>query len=159
MIDESVPCEQEAPSKQSTTSGSTLEISRNTLDTLAKTVPSHAAHISMALVFLTLVTAPVGAQSDLGSVWCGTGVDTGANIIIGGLAGLVLPATMLFMIRAGLSYERAGGNPEKKNEAKNQLVMSAVGFIIVALAVLSPAIIDNIGSQMGFGFADCMYPF
>ena len=34
-----------------------------------------------------------------------------------------------------------------------------LGFGIIILAVLSPAIIDNIGSQMGFGFSDCVKPF
>ncbi|ELY83749.1 hypothetical protein C487_00265 [Natrinema pallidum DSM 3751] len=54
---------------------------------------------------------------------------------------------------------RAGGNPEKKNQAKERLVMSCVGFVIIVLALISPELIDKVGSQMGFGFSDCVQPF
>lgn len=122
-------------------------------------VHSQSIHFVTGLAFLLVAVGPAAAQSDLGSVWCGTGVDTGITIAVGAMAGLGLPWTIFSIVQAGIAYERAGGNPEKRNEAKEKLVKSAVGFAIITLAVLSPAIINNIGSQMGFGFADCMNPF
>ncbi|AQL44443.1 hypothetical protein BV210_02410 [Halorientalis sp. IM1011] len=116
-------------------------------------------HLSTSLAFLLVSVGPAAAQSDLGSVWCGTGVDTGITIAIGAIAGLGLPWTIFSIAQAGIAYERAGGNPEKQNSAKEKLVKSAIGFGIIILAVLSPAIINNVGGQMGFGFADCMNPF
>ncbi|PCR90304.1 hypothetical protein CP557_06985 [Natrinema ejinorense] len=98
------------------------------------------------------------AQSNVGDVYCGTGVETGINIVFGALAGLGLPATAFFVGRSGLSYMRAGGNPEKKNKAKEKLVMSVIGFGIIVLALVSPELIDKIGSQMGFSFSNCVKP-
>jgi len=79
--------------------------------------------------------------------------------VFGAIAGLGLPATAFYIGTAGLSYMRAGGNPEKKNDAKEKLVMSGIGFGIVVLALVSPELIDKVGSQMGFGFSDCVKPF
>ncbi|WP_232820550.1 pilin [Halorussus litoreus] len=92
-------------------------------------------------------------------MYCNTGVATGINLVFSAVAGLGLPATGYYTGKAGLSYMRAGGNPEKKNEAKEKLVMSGIGFGIVVLALVSPELIDKVGSQMGFGFSDCVKPF
>ncbi len=115
--------------------------------------------VTVWLVFATIATGPAAAQSNVGDVYCGTGVETGITIVFGAVAGLGLPATGFYVGRAGLSYMRAGGNPEKKNEAKERLVMSGIGFGIVVLALISPELIDKVGSQMGFGFSDCVKPF
>lgn len=109
------------------------------------------------MLCLVAVT-PAMAQSGVGDVYCGTGVETGINIVFGALAGLGLPATAFFIGRSGLSYMRAGGNPEKKNKAKEKLVMSVIGFGIIVFALISPELIDKIGSQMGFSFSDCVKP-
>ncbi len=111
------------------------------------------------MAFLVIITGSVSAQSDVGDVYCGTGVATGITIVFGAIAGLGLPATGFYVCRAGLSYMRAGGNPEKKNNAKERLVMSGIGFGIIVLALISPELIDNVGSQMGFNFSDCVKPF
>ena len=117
--------------------------------------------VSLATGLLLLIAAvgPATAQSDVGNVYCGTGVETGIGIVFGAVAGLGLPATGFYVGRAGLSYMRAGGNPEKKNQAKEKLVMSGIGFGIIVLALISPELIDKVGSQMGFGFSDCVKPF
>ncbi|ELZ08684.1 hypothetical protein C478_17391 [Natrinema thermotolerans DSM 11552] len=115
--------------------------------------------VTIWLVFATITTGTTAAQSNVGDVYCGTGVETGIGIVFGAVAGLGLPATGFYVGRAGLSYMRAGGNPEKKNEAKERLVMSGIGFGIVVLALISPELIDKVGSQMGFGFSDCVKPF
>jgi len=113
----------------------------------------------MGLALLVVAVGPAAAQSQIGDVYCGTGVDTGISLVFGAIAGLGLPATGLYTGKAGLSYMRAGGNPERKNDAKEKLVMSGVGFGIVVLALVSPELIDKVGSQMGFGFSDCVKPF
>ncbi|MCU4975441.1 pilin [Halobacteria archaeon AArc-m2/3/4] len=109
-------------------------------------------------VFLVM-TSTATAQSNVGDVYCGTGVETGITIVFGAIAGLGLPATGYYLTKSGLDYMRAGGNPEKKNTAKQELVMSGVGFGIIVIALISPELIDNIGSQMGFSFSDCVKPF
>lgn len=113
----------------------------------------------MGVAFLTIAVGPAAAQSSVGDVYCGTGVETGIDLMFGAVAGLGLPATGFYTGRAGLSYMRAGGKPERKNEAKEKLVMSGIGFGIVVLALVSPELIDKVGSQMGFGFSDCVKPF
>ncbi|WP_305082478.1 hypothetical protein [Natrinema sp. DC36] len=129
--------------------------SRQLLSWVRSTVVS--ATVWAALIVVLSGTAV--AQSDVGNVYCGTGVETGIGIVFGAVAGLGLPATGFYIGRAGLSYMRAGGNPEKKNRAKEKLVMSGIGFGILVLALISPELIDKVGSQMGFGFSDCVKPF
>jgi hypothetical protein len=113
----------------------------------------------IGIAFILLATGTAAAQDDVGNVYCDTGVETGIDLVFGAVAGLGLPATAFYLSKGGLSYMRAGGNPEKKNKAKQRLVMSAIGFGIVVLALLSPELVDKIGTQMGFGFSDCVKPF
>ncbi|WP_257300547.1 pilin [Haloarchaeobius sp. FL176] len=127
---------------------------------IAHRLPTEAVSLAVGLGFLIVGVAPVlAAPDDVGTVYCDTGVETGIDLVFGAVAGLGLPATGYYMSKGGLSYMRAGGNPEKKNQAKERLVMSGVGFAIVVLALLSPELVDKIGSQMGFGFSDCVKPF
>ncbi|WP_440992398.1 pilin [Haloarchaeobius baliensis] len=127
---------------------------------IAHQLPPEAVSLAVGLGFLIVGVSPVlAAPDDVGNVYCDTGVETGIDLVFGAVAGLGLPATGYYMSKGGLSYMRAGGNPEKKNQAKERLVMSGVGFAIVVLALLSPELVDKIGSQMGFGFSDCVKPF
>ncbi|MFD1648045.1 pilin [Haloarchaeobius litoreus] len=133
----------------------TREHTRHTVRQLSANTVSGLIGVS----FILLATGTAAAQEDVGNVYCDTGVETGIDLVFGAVAGLGLPATAYYLSKGGLSYMRAGGNPEKKNQAKNRLVMSAIGFGIVVLALLSPELVDKIGSQMGFGFSDCVKPF
>ncbi|AEN07530.1 pilin [Halorubrum lacusprofundi] len=121
--------------------------------------PPRVISLSMGIAFLVVAVGPAAAQNQVGDVYCNTGVATGIDLVFGAIAGLGLPATAFYIGTAGLSYMRAGGNPEKKNDAKEKLVMSGIGFGIVVLALVSPELIDKVGSQMGFGFSDCVKPF
>ncbi|MDL0125731.1 pilin [Halobacterium salinarum] len=142
---------------QDTTPSETASNRADSQSTAASRLPKQAALI---VVFLILFAVePAAAQTQVGDVYCGTGVDTGIDLVFGAIAGLGLPATGFYTGKAGLSYMRAGGNPEKKNDAKEKLVMSGIGFGIVVLALISPTLIDKVGSQMGFGFSDCVKPF
>jgi len=146
----------ESPSTDEQASQSLID--RHLKPTLTR-VPPRVLSLSMGLAFLVVAVGPAAAQSQVGDVYCDTGVDTGITLVFGAVAGLGLPATAFYIGKAGLSYMRAGGNPEKKNDAKEKLVMSGVGFGIVVLALVSPELIDKVGSQMGFGFSDCVKPF
>lgn len=131
-----------------------------TLKHTLRQVPSRALTGFIGIGYLVLATGiAAAAPDDVGNVYCDTGVETGIDLVFGAVAGLGLPATGYYMSKGGLSYMRAGGNPEKKNKAKERLVMSAIGFGIVVLALLSPELVDKIGTQMGFGFSDCVKPF
>lgn len=146
------------PSELSTervSSSSLLDRTRHLVDRVSPAVWP----LAVWMAFLLVSTGSVAAQSNVGDVYCGTGIETGIGIVFGAVAGLGLPATGFYVGRAGLSYMRAGGNPEKKNQAKEKLVMSGIGFGIIVLALISPELIDKVGSQMGFGFSDCVKPF
>lgn len=142
-----------------------------TSQTYNRTAPSHLLRtdrsrlrsrtllLTAGVAFLMVAVGPAAAQNQVGDVYCNTGVETGITLVFGAVAGLGLPATGFYTGRAGLSYMRAGGNPEKKNEAKEKLVMAGLGFGIVCLALVSPELIDKVGSQMGFGFSSCVRPF
>ncbi|AGB17385.1 hypothetical protein Halru_2814 [Halovivax ruber XH-70] len=133
------------------------ESATNTLSAPLQTLARPpVVQLAVGLAFLVVATNPVSA--DVGDVYCDTGVETGISLVFGALAGLGLPATAFFIGRAGLSYMRAGGNPEKKNDAKQKLVMSGLGFAIIVTALVSPELVDKVGSQMGFAFSDCVKP-
>lgn len=131
-------------------------------------VPPKALHLLLGVTFLIVAVAPVaaapngtasGTATQVGTIYCGTGVETGIDIVFSALAGLGLPATGIYTGVAGLKYMRAGGNPEKKNKAKEGLVRAGMGFAIVVLALISPELVDKVGSQMGFSFSNCVKPF
>ena len=151
----------DAPSTEKTPSDDQIAestIRHRTKATFAR-APPRVLSLAMGLAFLVIAVGPAAAQSQVGDVYCDTGVATGIDLIFGAVAGLGLPATGFYTGKAGLSYMRAGGNPEKKNDAKEKLVMSGIGFGIVVLALISPTLIDKVGTQMGFGFSDCVIPF
>ncbi len=151
----------DAPSTETapTTDQTTESTISHRLKTILARAPPRFVSLSMGLAFLVIAVGPAAAQSQVGDVYCDTGVATGIDLVFGAVAGLGLPATGFYTGKAGLSYMRAGGNPEKKNDAKEKLVMSGIGFGIVTLALISPELIDKVGSQMGFGFSDCVKPF
>jgi hypothetical protein len=135
------------------------------------TLEDPLAHVAAQAGFLwmllggpqtSLFVVPVVAQtnnSTIGSVFCGTPVADGIGLVFGAIAGLGLPATMFFMGRSGLSYMRSSGNPNKKNKARSDLILTATGFGIVALAIVAPELVDKVGSTIGFGFSSCVMPY
>ncbi|WP_226043274.1 pilin [Natrinema sp. DC36] len=161
MSNRSSPTATESSSEHPTTNekSPTSRKTRLRVQLLYTSVPPQLVSLATGLLLLIVAVGPATAQSDVGDVYCGTGVETGIGIVFGAVAGLGLPATGFYVGRAGLSYMRAGGNPEKKNQAKEKLVMSGIGFGIIVLALISPELIDKVGSQMGFGFSDCVKPF
>jgi hypothetical protein len=122
----------------------------------------HSAVFKRSLQLLLLVTLFSGAamaQTDLGSIYCGTAVEDGIGAVFGAIAALGLPATMIFVGRSGISYMRSSGNPNQQMEARKDLILSMVGLGIVVLAIVSPELISKFGDQLGFGFSDCVKPY
>jgi len=111
------------------------------------------------LLLATLFSGSALAQTDLGSIYCDTTVETGISVVFGAIIGLGLPATMVFVGRSGMSYMRSSGNPNQQMEARKDLILSLVGFGIVVLAIVSPELVDKFGSQLGIGFSDCVRPY
>jgi hypothetical protein len=111
------------------------------------------------LLLATLFSGPALAQSDLGSIYCDTAVEDGINVVFSAIIGLGLPATMVFVGRSGMSYMRSSGNPNQQMEARKDLILSLVGFGIVTLAIVSPELISKVGTEIGFGFSDCVRPY
>lgn len=141
---------------------------------LTETVQNPLVHLTTQITFVAYLylgsvlfyTAPVVAQSGngtnasaIGSVYCGTAVADGIGLLFGALAALGLPAAMFFTGRSGLKYMRATGNPNKKNQARTDLILSGVGFMVIVLAITAPELIDKMGSTLGFSFSKCVKPF
>jgi len=76
--------------------------------------PPRVISLSMGIAFLVVAVGPAAAQNQVGDVYCNTGVATGIDLVFGAIAGLGLPATAFYIGTAGLSYMRAGGNPERR---------------------------------------------
>jgi hypothetical protein len=114
-----------------------------------------------ALVLLvgTLFAGPAMGQTDLGSIYCDTAVETGISVVFGAIIALGLPAAMFFVGRSGLGYMRSTGDPQQQMEARKDLILSGVGFMVVVLAIVSPQIISNLGGELAFSFSDCVKPY
>jgi len=121
-----------------------------------------AANRNLAKTFMTVCLATIvlvePAAAQMGDIYCGTNVETGIDLVFGGLIGLGVPAGMFYVGRSGLSYMRAQGNPEQRERARRDLVMSGVGFGVLILAIISPELVDKFGSNMGFAISDCVKP-
>lgn len=135
---------------------------RSGIARLQTRVASYRLGIKAALVALVLafaLTQPTTAQEAVGTVYCDTTVEQGIDVVFGAIAGLGLPATMLYMVRGGINYMRAGGRPKKKDRARDQFLMAGVGFAIIVLALAAPGIVSKLGGQLGFSFSACVRPF
>lgn len=108
--------------------------------------------VVIAFAFLLVPALPVHAATDpfsaacetggsSGSAACGnTGADplTGANgtlakvtRLIAYIAGIV---AVIVIIVAGIMYATSGGDPSKASEAKNAIIYSLIGVVIVVVA-------------------------
>lgn len=128
---------------------------------IAPRFPNQTSIISggiLIIVLALIAVEPASAQTGVGSVYCGTAVENGIDMIFGAIAGLGLPLTMFYMVRGGYNYMRAGGRPQRKDNAREQIVMAGMGFGIVVLALAAPEMVDKFGSQLGFNFSECVQP-
>ncbi|WP_227015882.1 pilin [Haloarcula sp. JP-L23] len=114
--------------------------------------------MQLALV-VVLCSGPALAQSDVGSVYCGTPVETGISVVFSALAALGLPAGMFFTGRSGLAYMRSTGNPNAQNQARRDLILSGIGLGVVIMALVAPEIVAKFGNEIGFSFSECVTPF
>ncbi|WP_209309578.1 pilin [Haloarcula amylovorans] len=120
--------------------------------------PRFRSLLQLSLI-VVLFSGSAMAQTSVGSVYCGTPVETAISLVFGAIAALGMPAAMFFTGRSGLSYMRATGNPNQQNQARQDLILSVTGLAIVFLALIAPEIISKLGSELGFSFSSCVNPF
>lgn len=101
-------------------------------------------------------TPPNGTK--IGDIYCKTGVEDAIDVGFTALAGLGLPLTAGYLVIVGVRYLKASTEQQKK-EAKDSLTNAAIGFAIIVGAIISPELIDKIGTQVGFTFSKCVKPF
>ena len=117
------------------------------------------------VVYYTMVMLTVGsasAQTTIGSAICqgnGSGGLSGfINDLVSLLLGVGFLAAIYAVVRSGLKYMNAGGDPERKSQARESLVMSFVGIGLILFVVFLPGFLDNmLGSSTSI--ADCLKPF
>lgn len=110
-------------------------------------------------LMMALMTGTASAQTELGSIYCDTSIETLIGTFFGALMGLALPVTLLYMAFAGFKYTRAGGNPEKEQEAKQKLYYSGMGLVIIIAVFVVPEVANKLFSTVGMGFSSCVTPF
>jgi len=117
--------------------------------------------VVMATLYVAASQPALAANNttSMGTVYCGTAVESGIDLVFGALIGLGLPATLFYLFSSGISYMQAGSDYEQRRGAKEKLIMSGIGLGIIILAIVAPELISKIGSQIGFGFSDCVKPF
>ncbi len=116
------------------------------------------------VVYYSMVMLTVGsasAQTTLGSAICqgGSGGLSGfINDLVSLLLGIGFLAAIYAVVRSGLKYMNAGGDPERKSQARESLMMSFVGIGLILFVVFLPGFLDNmLGSSTNI--ADCLKPF
>lgn len=137
----------------------TLSRTRSWLEHAGLRAVSLPTVVSVVWLLAVVAVEPASAQVNVGAVYCGTVVERGIDMVFGAVAGLGLPVTLFYLVRGGVNYMRAGGRPQKKDEAREQVLLAGVGFGIVLFALAAPELIAKFGSQLGFGFSNCVRPF
>jgi len=123
-----------------------------------------AARIVAMLPAAISVLAARGAlaannTTTMGTVYCGTGFETGIDLLFGAIVGLGLPASLYYLLKSGFSYMRAGPNAEQLQRSRQKLLMSGAGFGVFVFAIIAPNLITKVGTQIGFEFSQCVRPF
>jgi len=120
---------------------------------------SPGAVIALVTV-LAVAVDPVAAQSGsaIGNELCGTSLETGIGIVGGIVGGFGIVAGILFTARSGFKFMNANTSDQRR-AAKQSLVYSLGGTALVILAVLGPALLNNIIDPLGIQFSNCAMPF
>jgi hypothetical protein len=149
-----------APKSDASTPNTTRSLTEHAQLRLWQASQSPAVKLSvLVLLGVTFFTGPAMAQTEIGDLYCGTAVETGINIVFGAIIALGLPAAMFFVGRSGLGYMRSTGDPQQQMEARKDLILSGVGFMIIVLAIISPQLISNLAEDLSFSFSECVKPW
>lgn len=114
---------------------------------------------SLALFTLVMTTGTAAAETELGSIFCDTGVETLITTFFGALVALGMPVALFYLIKGGLKYSRSGGNPETEKKAKEELKNAIVGLGIMVGVLVLPTLIDKMFAVINMGFSSCVTPF
>ena len=101
--------------------------------------------MSAYAIFSGIRIAIVGNNSfsDCGFKECVTSGDMIVNLIhwFGGIAGVV---SAIFLVVGGWGYITAAGDPNKLQKAKNTILYSIIGLVVVALSTVITAFVSNL---------------
>ena len=137
-------------------------MNRNTIKSKVAQITNRTASriIPTAFLMMTFMTGTAAAETTkLGSIYCGTSIETLIGTFFGGMMGLALPLSLIYMVFSGFKYTRAGGNPEKEREAKKKLYYAGMGLAIIVGVLVIPEVANKIFSTVGMGFSSCVTPF
>lgn len=120
--------------------------------TLAKGV----AYYMMATLFVGQAAAAPG-PAQIGSSICNAGLGSFISQLLGILLAVGFIAAVYAMVRSGLKYMNAGGDPEKKSQARESLMMSFFGAGLILFVTFLPSFLNSLLS--GTTIATCYTPF
>jgi len=119
--------------------------------------------VAKAMVYYALTVLTVGSASaqTIGDEICGQNDSGGLSGFLNDLLGILLAvgflAAIYAVVRSGLKYMNAGGDPERKSQARESLMMSFVGIGLVLFVTFLPEFLDSILG--GTSIASCLKPF
>jgi protein-S-isoprenylcysteine O-methyltransferase Ste14 len=90
--------------------------------------------VALGIVLISMVAAPVLALAQVSPVTSLAQVTLVINKILATAQTILFAVAGIFIIWAGFTYLGAGGDPEKTNKAKNQLVYAIIAIVIGLLA-------------------------
>ena len=93
--------------------------------------------LSLALVSLlavSLLALPAKGLAQSNNNWANVNVESTLTNIVNWLIKIVLVVAALFIVIAAFTFITAGGDPEKINTARNQVMYALIGVIIAILA-------------------------
>lgn len=123
-------------------------------------IPRTVKGTSLTLFAFLMSTGVAAAEEQqLGSIYCGTGVETLINTIFGAIIALGLPIALFYAIKGALAYTRSGGNPEKEKKGRDTLTNAGIGLGIQIGVLILPTLIDKMFAVIDMGFSSCVTPF
>lgn len=111
-----------------------------------------------ATLFIGSATAQSGGGSSaIGSSICNAGLGGFISNLLGLLLAVGFIGAVYAVVRSGLKYMNAGGDPEKKSKARESLMMSFIGAGLVLFVTFLPEFLNSLLD--GTTIATCFTPF
>ena len=106
---------------------------------------------------LTAVTPAAAQSNQLGSTLCNSDLMQLISNLLGILLTVGFLGGMYAVARSGMQYMNAGGDPEKKSQARESLVMSGFGLTLVIVVLLLPNFLNTLLTDSGLaGLSNCL---
>jgi len=105
----------------------------------------------------TMATGSAAAQNEgAGSEICGDQLGGFIRNMLGLLFGAGFVAAIYAIIRSSIKYMNAGGNPMKKSEARDSLMMSFIGMGLLLFVTFLPGFLNTL---VDLEIVQCVDPF